>query len=75
MAGNVYEWCWDWNDSNYYASSPDEDPRGPASGTFRVLRSGSWYFNSDNCRVANRNLTIPNIASQNIGFRLVRAAP
>jgi len=42
MAGNVWEWCWDWYGSSYYGSSPGSDPRGPATGSYRVLRGGSW---------------------------------
>lgn len=42
MSGNVYEWCQDWYDADYYKVSPENDPKGPDSGTYRVVRSGSW---------------------------------
>jgi formylglycine-generating enzyme required for sulfatase activity len=42
MIGNVWEWASDWYSSSYYSSSPANDPQGPASGTYRVVRGGSW---------------------------------
>ena len=50
MSGNVLEWCSDWYDSAYYGKSPITDPEGPNSGTLRVLRGGSWYYDDNNCQ-------------------------
>jgi len=76
MAGNAMEWCWDRYGGDYYASSPGSDPRGPASGSCRVFRGGSWYYSADNCCVAHRpTCARPVIWNYALGFRLVRTAP
>ena len=74
MSGNVLEWCQDWFYDKYYERSPYSNPQGPAEGSYRVLRSGSWDSSSDYVRCAGRNYLEPDNRDFNTGFRLVRTA-
>ena len=73
MSGNVFEWCNDWYSSSYYGSSPANNPTGPDSGSYRVVRGGSWHFDANGCRVATRNISPPGGIHLGVGFRILRA--
>ncbi|WP_367391670.1 SUMF1/EgtB/PvdO family nonheme iron enzyme [Lewinella sp. LCG006] len=71
MSGNVWEWCWDWLGD--YPSSPQQNPRGPGSGSYRTNRGGSWLMNPMYCRSAFRGWFTPTYRDGNVGFRLARS--
>ncbi|HOY18121.1 MAG TPA: SUMF1/EgtB/PvdO family nonheme iron enzyme [Haliscomenobacter sp.] len=72
MSGNVYEWCQDWSDGEYYQKSPANNPQGPNTGSHRIYRGGSWYHIPIYARVVNRNSDTPDGRNSIIGFRLAR---
>ena len=71
MSGNVWEWTNDWFGSDYYGSSPSDDPQGLTSGIRRVNRGGSWNGSVSYSRVAYRNGSNPVNTYENLGFRPV----
>jgi uncharacterized protein (TIGR02996 family) len=70
MHGNLWEWCEDWYDNNYYLNTPSNDPGGPENGFRRVLRGGGWSTPVDLCRSALRGHNLLDARHNYNGFRL-----
>ena len=70
MHGNVWEWCWDWNDEKL---SGGTDPVGPEEGSERALRGGDWGLPPPHCRSAQRSFMPPESKTIRQGFRVARS--
>jgi formylglycine-generating enzyme len=75
MHGNVREWCSDWYGPDYYLHSGKTDPQGPATGERRVVRGGSFNSQIFSARSACRGQLPPDLASCDVGFRIVQDGP
>lgn len=75
MAGNVFEWVFDWYDANYYTNAPASNPTGPQAGTYRGIRGSSFESDAAQILSAIRRFDEPTDASRDVGFRCVVANP
>jgi formylglycine-generating enzyme required for sulfatase activity len=72
MSGNVFQWCSDWDEKSYYSISPKDNPQGPSSGEYRVIRGGAWISMAHGVRTTYRLGRLPERRSGDIGLRLVK---
>lgn len=75
LCENVHEWCGDWYAADFYRHSPERNPRGPASGTRRASRGGSWRHQINVSRCAARSSIPPEFQYADYGFRIACDGP
>ena len=75
MSGNALEWVNDWYGEDYYGLSSRNNPKGPSSGSYRVLRGGAWFKRAKYVRASSRNRFSPSRRPEYLGFRLVLESP
>lgn len=73
MCGNVWEWVYDWYDSNYYKKNIYKNPKNITPGIYRVVRGGSWFYCDSNfIKVARRGRIEPGFRDVDLGFRICK---
>jgi len=70
MHGNILEWCQDWFGETTYSDKDRKDPKGPKTGTYKIIRGGAWVYDQSACRAAYRNYTNPEQRGNFFGFRV-----
>jgi formylglycine-generating enzyme required for sulfatase activity len=75
MAGNVWEWVNDWYDARYYEKSPEKNPKGPDTGTKKVIRGAGWQNETPTVRIFTRVDSDPTVRNESTGFRCAADAP